>query len=95
MLQITEDEDGPYSITYGRCFPRSIRFLIGEAMRIAGDADGAPSRCRQKVCRKSGKCHFKVNREGDGFCGGGITQDMKDKAVLMLYFLCHVGRRAR
>ena len=90
------DDDGePYSIYYGRCFSRNILFLIEQAMRIAGEAEGAPGRCRQKSCRKDGRCHFRMNRDGDGFCGAGITPGMKDKAVLMLHFLCHVGRTAR
>jgi hypothetical protein len=95
MQGIEDDSDEPYCITYGRCVPTNVRFVIQEAMRVASDADGAPSRCRRKSCRKSGHCHFEVERNGDGVCKGGIRRETMDKAVLMLFFLAHIGRTAR
>ena len=95
MPDIVEEPPEPYCITYGRCVPRNARFIVQEAMRIASDADGAPARCRQKSCRKSGHCHFQVERNGDGVCNGGIRKETMDKAVLMLAFVAHIGRTAR
>jgi hypothetical protein len=90
------DDDGqPYCITYGKCFTRNIVCLIEHAMRIAAEDEGAPARCRKKACRKSGGCHFEMNLNGDGYCGAGITRAMKDKAVLMLYFVAHIGITAK
>jgi hypothetical protein len=93
---LTLDDDGqPYSVMYGKCFTHNIILLIEHAMRIAAASEGAPARCRKKACRSSDTCHLKMNLDGDGYCGAGITQSMQDKAVLMLHFLAHVGMTAR
>ncbi len=90
------DDDGkPYSVYYGKCFTRNICFLIEQALRITGDAEGAAARCHKKACRKSGACHLTVNLAGDAHCGAGITDSMMDKAGLMLYFVAHIGIKAR
>jgi hypothetical protein len=90
------DDDGkPYSVTYGKCFSRNICHLIEQALRIAGEAEGAPARCHKRACRRSGDCHLTVNRDGDGHCGAGISDAMMDKAGLMLYFVAHIGIMAR
>lgn len=79
---------------YGAFPPRSVRNLMEEAMRIACAADGAPGRCRQKACHRSGRCHFAIEKNGDGVCRGGIRDSVMQQAALMLFFVAHIGGKA-
>ena len=46
-----------------------------------------PSRCRRKDCKRSGRCHFVIDANGDGVCSAGIDKASTTEAALMLRFL--------
>ena len=61
-----------------------------EAMQIALEYDGAPARCRDLKCRKTGRCHAKS--VGDRpVCGAGIPGHVAMSAALMVMFAAPPG----
>ena len=75
-----------------RHIPREFLDAAAIAMRFALTNDGAPARCRRKICHRQGGCHFVIDAAGDGVCSGGISQAAIDQAALMLAFLNALGR---
>ena len=61
------------------------------AMRFASTLNGAPARCRNQQCSK-GRCHLRIEDNGDGVCHGGIGERTMDDAAKMIGFLIEVSK---
>ncbi|MEX0955686.1 MAG: hypothetical protein WDZ83_10795 [Rhizobiaceae bacterium] len=74
--------------------PPVILDALNEAVRIAARTDGAPGRCARKTCRRSGRCHSRLDHERNPDCAGHLTARAEDSAVDMLVFLYKLRRDA-
>jgi hypothetical protein len=67
--------------------PQGFKRLCMSALSLALEADGAPERCLNRLCRRTGHCHLPMGDNGPGACGGGpIPGHVAAEAALMLAF---------
>jgi hypothetical protein len=67
--------------------PQEFKELCISALSLALEADGAPERCLNRLCRRQGHCHLPMDDNGPGACGAGpIPGRVAAEAALMLAF---------
>ncbi|HTV68685.1 MAG TPA: hypothetical protein VMF90_09120 [Rhizobiaceae bacterium] len=81
--QAQENATDPWNVFYNDV----IQYAWEPALRFTLDGEGAPKRCKRRICRMSGSCHI-APRDGEPLdCGGGVSLETVRRACEHICFL--------
>lgn len=85
------DPDLPYG-EWGEDEKREFARRCRIAMRLALEADEAPSRCPGRTCRRDGRCHVRLEDSRLVCLAGPMPPQAVRRMIMMMSFLHELGK---